>query len=237
VTRWFYVSLILPIVALSWSLYIWFVLFGHLPAEVPTHWNFEGKPDAFTPRENVLTPLLIVPLVMFGFALLTLALPWLSPKHFEVDRFRNVFQYIMAVVVGFFAYMHVIFTLSMLQVPVDVTRWLLGGTLLLFALLGNVMGKVRRNFYVGIRTPWTLASETVWEATHRLGAWLFVIAGVGGFLLMMVGVPFWFCFGGAIALILVPIPYSLYLYKRLEREGKLDLEPVATQTVNDEGKA
>jgi uncharacterized membrane protein len=103
--------------------------------------------------------------------------------------------------------------------------------------MGNVLGKVRRNFYVGVRTPWTLASDAVWEGTHRLAAWLFVVAGVGGFVLMMLGVPFWYCFGAAIALILLPVPYSLYLYKRLEREGKLHLEPVGAPAGNEEGKA
>lgn len=235
-TRWFNVSLTLAVLALAVSLFALEFQYENFPDPVPTHWGWEGKPDGFTPRDQIWMNLLLLPLFMFGMAGLTLLLPWLSPKHFEIEPFREVFEYIMAVVVGFFGYMHVLFLLAMLEVPMDMTRWLLGGMLLFFALLGNVLGKVRRNFYVGIRTPWTLASDAVWEGTHRLGAWLFVIAGVGGFILMMLDVPFWFCFGVAIALILVPVPYSLYLYKRLEREGKLHLEPVGAPAGNEEGK-
>jgi uncharacterized membrane protein len=237
VTRWFRVSLLLAALALAVSLYALAFRSESFPDPVPTHWGFDGKPDGFTPRDGIWVPLLLMPAFMFGMTGLTLLLPWLSPKHFEIDSFREVFEYIMAVVVGFFGYMHVIFLLAMLQVPMDMTRWLLGGMLLFFALLGNVLGKVRRNFYVGVRTPWTLASDTVWDGTHRLAAWLFVLAGVGGFVLMMSGVSFWLCFGAAITLILVPVPYSLYLYKRLEREGKLHLEPVGAPAGNEEANA
>jgi uncharacterized membrane protein len=93
---------------------------------------------------------------------------------------------------------------------------------LFFALLGNVLGKVQRNFYVGVRTPWTLASETVWVQTHRLAAWLFTGAGVLGLVIVLVGVPFYFAFGLILVAALVPVVYSLVLYKRLEKKGLLE---------------
>ena len=69
----------------------------------------------------------------------------------------------------------------------DIGRALIGGMFLFFALLGNVMGKVRKNFYIGIRVPWTLASDRVWNDTHRLAAWLMVGGGILGFLLVILG--------------------------------------------------
>ena len=59
----------------------------------------------------------------------------------------------------------------------DIGRAMIGGMFLFFALLGNVMGKVRKNFYIGIRVPWTLASDRVWNDTHRLAAWMMVAGG------------------------------------------------------------
>ena len=66
---------------------------------------------------------------------------------------------------------------------------LVGGTFLFFALLGNVLGRVRRNFYIGVRVPWTLASERVWNDTHRVAAWLFVACGLAGFVIAVAGLP------------------------------------------------
>jgi hypothetical protein len=103
-------------------------------------------------------------------------------------------------------------------------RVFLGGICLFFALIGNVMGKVRRNFWMGVRTPWTLASEPVWNQTHRLAAWLFVAAGLVGFVLVMLLPPdvVWVALLVLIPAGLVPVVYSLVLYKRLERQGKLE---------------
>jgi uncharacterized membrane protein len=85
-----------------------------------------------------------------------------------------------------------------------------------FALIGNLLGKVRRNFWMGIRTPWTLASEEVWIATHRLGARLMVAAGIAGAVCVALGVPLPVCFALLIGSLLIPVLYSLWLSKKLE---------------------
>ena len=91
----------------------------------------------------------------------------------------------------------------------------------MFALLGNVMGKVRRNFYIGVRTPWALANERVWNATHRFAAKTFVLGGVIGLVLTAVGVKGWLPFAALMGAALVPVVYSLVVYKQLERRGQL----------------
>jgi uncharacterized membrane protein len=98
---------------------------------------------------------------------------------------------------------------------------LVAGIFPFFALLGNQLGKVRRNFWMGVRTPWTLASEAVWTQTHRVAAWVFVAVGIIGFIAAIADVSLVFCFGLLMAAALIPVVYSLILYKRLEREGKL----------------
>ena len=101
-------------------------------------------------------------------------------------------------------------------------RWVVAGAYLLFALLGNVLGKVQRNFWVGVRTPWTLASDTVWTQTHRLAAWLFVAGGLVGFAATLAGASgVWLFVGVLVAIAGVPVVYSLVLYKRLERQGRV----------------
>ncbi len=157
---------------------------------------------------------------------LTVVLPWLSPEGFEIDRFRETFFFLMAVVTVLFGYIQLLLVLGGVQgVQLDLSRWLLGGLSLFFALLGNRLGKVQRNFYMGVRTPWTLASETVWIQTHRLTAWLWVAGGLALSVAAFAGVSVWLWIGGMVLIVLVPIVYSLWLYKRLEKQGRLSSTP------------
>jgi uncharacterized membrane protein len=89
-----------------------------------------------------------------------------------------------------------------------------------FALIGNVLGKTRRNFYMGYRCPWTLASDTVWVATHRLGGKLMFATGITGAIAICLGVPLPVCFVLFLIAVAIPYPYALMLYKKLESEGK-----------------
>jgi uncharacterized membrane protein len=121
-------------------------------------------------------------------------------------------------------YLHLIILWGGMHPEESIIRWLVGGIFLFFALLGNVLGRVRRNFWIGVRTPWTLASEAVWIQTHRLSAWLFAAAGLVGLVAVLAGVPMEVCFFGLIGAALIPAVYSLILYKRLEKQGKLNVE-------------
>jgi uncharacterized membrane protein len=226
-TRWLYLSLALTLLAFGASLYVCKFRYDDLPAEVPIHWDASFNPNGFAPKQDVLTIFLLLPAVMAGLCGLTLLLPWLSPRHFEVDTFRSTYGYVMMLVVALMGYLHVATLWGAMQPAENRTifmRFFLGGMCLFFALIGNVLGKVRRNFWMGVRTPWTLASETVWNRTHRLAAWLFVAAGLFGFALVMVLPPSaaWVLLVVVLVPALLPVVYSLVLYKRLEREGRLE---------------
>jgi uncharacterized membrane protein len=223
--RWLWLSLALAVAAFGLSLEVWYFHFDELPALVPTHWNIHGDADAWRPREDMFGVFLLLPGVMAGWVGLTLLLPWLSPAKFKVDSFRSTYGYLMFLIQGMFLYIHGVVLLGSLEAPLDVGRVLVAGICLFLALTGNVLGKVRRNFWMGVRTPWTLADERVWERTHRLAAWLFVAGGLFGCLGALLGLNLIVCFVGVMVAALVPVVYSLVIYKRLEREGRL-AEPV-----------
>jgi uncharacterized membrane protein len=219
-TRWLYVSLPLTAVAFAASLIVFANRAEWIADEVPTHWGLSGKPDQFTPRDAMLPHLLVGPVVMAVFIGLTFALPWLSPKRFKIDEFRGTFNYLMTLLVVLMGYMHAVLLTGDTHPGLDVSRPLVGGIFLFLALIGNQLGKVRPNFWMGVRTPWTLASEPVWTQTHRLAAWLLVAAGIAGFFVVEAG---YMIVAAALLLFacLVPAVYSAVLYKRLERAGKL----------------
>jgi uncharacterized membrane protein len=195
------------------------VAYPQLPATVPMHWNAHGQVDGWGPRWSLLV---YTPGIMIGMVLIFAALPWLSPKKFEVESFRPTYLYIMIVLVAMFAYIQILSLLSALGLALDVGRAAEGGISLLIALLGNVLGKVRRNFYVGIRTPWTIANERVWNVTHRLGAKTFVAGGILGLLGVLLRAPFWVPIACFLLAASVPVVYSLIFYKQLEHRGELN---------------
>jgi uncharacterized membrane protein len=220
-SRWLYVSITATLLALGASLYVYAFRYNDLPAQVPIHWNIHGQADGFIAKENVLGTFLMMPAMMAGLVILNLVLPWISPRGFKVEEFRPTFDYIMAMAVIMCGYIHVAMLIGSLGHAVDLGRVVVGGILLFFALIGNVLGKVRRNFWMGVRTPWTLASETVWESTHRLAAWLFTAGGLLGLVLVFAGLPLWVPFILIMAAALIPVVYSLVLYKQLEKQGRL----------------
>lgn len=193
--------------------------YPYLPEKVPIHWNLRGEVDGYGQKQWAV---FLTPAVMVGLFGLFRVLPWLSPKPFTLDTFRGTYEFAVALTMGLMAYIHAFMLWAAWAGPVDVGRALVAGLCLFFALLGNVLGKVRRNFFLGVRTPWTLANERVWIDTHRLAARLFVAAGLIGFALcLIVGGPVAFLatFGLILFAAFVPAVYSLIHYKRLERQG------------------
>lgn len=203
----------LLLVAASWGLaaYYW----PQLPAQIPTHWGVAGTPDQWAPK---LTGALIGPVMGVFFYLLVAALPWLDPRGRHVAESHGVIEALKSILCAFALFMTYL-TLSASLTPgqhLSITS-LMVGMGLLFVVLGNYLPKVRSNFFIGIRTPWTLSSEEVWYQTHRLGGKLMVAAGLLVILsawlprLQQVAVLI-----GAIGFSsLYPILFSYRLYKRI----------------------
>lgn len=194
------------------------VAYPQLPSVVPLHWDAQGNVNGWGPKWSLF---LTGPGLMLAMTALFWALPWLSPKKFSVDSFRTTSLYLMTVILAMLAYIHSLELLTGLKVVVDVSRAVEGGVCLLVALLGNVLGKVRRNFYVGIRTPWTIADERVWNTTHRLGAKTFFAGGLIGLIAVVLRTPFWLPISIVLLSAAVPAIYSLVFYKQLEHRGEL----------------
>ena len=205
-----------------WLISAW--VYPQLPAEVPTHWNLEGKVDGWG-HKGIAT--ILMPAVMTGMLLFFRFMPALSPKSFTVDEFKSTSLYIMVIVTLLFAYLHAVILMATWQELyhdtkfLDLGRAMLAGIFLFFALIGNVMGKIRKNFYIGIRVPWTLASDRVWNDTHRLAAWLMVGGGVLGFLMVIARTPVLLAFAVMVPVFVIPIVYSFLHYKSLERRNAL----------------
>ena len=126
------------------------IVYPQLPSLVPTHWDIHNQVNGYSPKWTLFV---FGPGFMAGMIVLFYFLPWLSPKHFEVDSFRATYLHIMLIIVAMCGYFQAVILWAGVGHAMDVGRAIVGGISLLFALLGNVLGKVRRNLYIGVRTP------------------------------------------------------------------------------------
>ena len=211
-----YLLLSLLIVLASFAATAWF--YPGLPERIPLHWNVHGEIDRYGTRDSIFT----LPLVMAGLLALLAVLPRLDPQRISVKASGDTYWFCALVVTGLLAYVQVLLLWGAGGDGVDVPRALVGGLAVFLALLGNVMGKVRRNFWVGVRTPWTLANERVWYATHRLAGKTMVLASLLALATVLAGLNPAFGVVLIVAGVLLPAGYSLVYYKQLERSGRLD---------------
>ncbi|HVB63895.1 MAG TPA: SdpI family protein [Nitrolancea sp.] len=184
------------------------VVWPTVSSRIPVHWNSAGKVDGYGGKAEGL---LLLPVIALGIYLLLLFIPRIDPGRANYAQFSGPYLIVRYAVLVMMAAIYGISLMAIKGVGFDMTRVILGIIGLLFIVLGNVMGKVRPNWFVGVRTPWTLSSKRSWVRTHRLAGWLFTLAGLIFLALVPVNVSkalpvIIFCVVGVVAV--VPIVYS-----------------------------
>jgi len=189
------------------------MLWNQLPEQMASHWDINDEVNGFIPK---FWGVFLMPLITLAMLGLFLVLPGIDPLKENVAQFRESFNFFIALISAFMLYIHGLtlawslgyqnFKMSAAMLP------FLGS---LFIAIGLMLRKSKRNFFIGIRTPWTLSSDSVWDKTHQLGSVLFMASGalaiIGGF------------FGGTIAFLMMFVPligsslllviYSYVLYR------------------------
>src|SRR2546428_6544558 len=168
-SRWFG----LVIAALAVAMSVW--AYPQLPPTVATHWSLNGTPDGFSSR---LCALAIVPLVLVIMTAVFNVLPKVDPRRENYAKFLSSYWLIANAVIVFLLVAHGMIIAAGLGFAIKIDRLMPLGIGLLFVFLGNFLARVEPNWFVGIRTPWTLSSDTWWRRTHRTGGWVFVIGGL-----------------------------------------------------------
>ena len=197
------------------SLIVGILAYPHLPASVPSHWNSAGEIDGYT---TALGGAFLLPLIMLGVFGLFLLLPRIDPKKMNYAKMGKAYWILGLGMILFFTMIY----LSTLAVALGYvqtlsSKWIFSAVGILFILMGNYFGKIKHNYFLGIRTPWTLASEEVWTKTHRFAGPIWVVGGVlllaTGFL-PSVWATAWLL--GIVAIIaIVPMVYSYLLFRNL----------------------
>jgi uncharacterized membrane protein len=161
------------IVLLSFLLSIYF--YPQMPEQMATHWNYQGEVNGYMAK---LWGLFFTPVVITGIAILFLAIPKIDPKIENIEKFRKYYDGFVILFISFMVAVHLHILLWNVGIRISPNTLLPAGTGLLFYYMGILMENADRNWFIGVRTPWTLSSDRVWKKTNRLGGKLFKLAGL-----------------------------------------------------------
>jgi uncharacterized membrane protein len=190
------------------------LLWSRLPDPMASHWNANDQVNGYIPR---FWGVFLMPLVTLGMFLLFMLIPNIDPLKANIAKFRGVFNVFITCIVGFMLYIHALTLLwSLGYTSFGMSKAMLPALGLLLILIGNVMRQAKRNWFIGIRTPWTLSSDTVWDKTHQLGAILFMVSGALALLGEFFGgmTALWFFFIPLMSSTVFLLVYSYILYQR-----------------------
>ena len=208
----FKTSMIIGLVAVIILFAVTAYLYPSLPDPMPSHWNATGEVDGYMAKP---WGAYLLPLSAFGTWLLFLVVVLFSPQGFRLDKFMPVVGILQLATTGFMIAISVLVLLAAKGYPIDMNMVIGPAIGIMLIITGNYMSKLRKNFFMGIKTPWTLASDEVWDRTHRLGGKTFM---AGGFLCLfqpLVSKP-WYMITVILIAALTPVAYSFIIYKNLE---------------------
>ena len=190
------------------------LLWNRLPDQMASHWNANDQVNGYISR---FWGVFLLPLITLGMFLLFLVVPSIDPLKANIAQFRKAFNLFIGLIVAFMIYLYGL----TLDWNLGYTNFKMSGAMLpaiglLFIFIGFMLRQAKRNFFIGIRTPWTLSSDNVWNETHRVGAVLFMISGVLAFIGGFFGgtTAFWMMLVPIIGSTIFLLVYSYVLYQR-----------------------
>ncbi|MCQ9284559.1 MULTISPECIES: SdpI family protein [Priestia] len=195
------------------TLVAWVIALPHLPATMPIHWGANGEADGFATKINAM--ILTVGIMVLIYFIIAFV-PRIDPRKENYKYFSKTYNIVLNAVLLLFFFVNMSTILQGLgyNVPMSYIAPIMAG--LVFIIIGNYLQRVRSNYFMGIRTPWTLSNETVWKKTHRLSGKLFFIGGL--LILISAFLPDGYksviMWGSIVLCVAVPYLYSYLAYKK-----------------------
>jgi len=189
------------------------LLWNQLPEQMASHWNINDQVDGYMPK---FWGVFLMPLIILGMLILLIFVPGIDPLKANIAEFRGAFNLFIVLISTFMLYMHgLTLAWSLGYQQFKMSQAMLPFLGVVFIFIGYMLKQAKRNFFIGIRTPWTLSSDTVWNKTHQLGSVLFMASGVLAILGSIMGgvFAFWLFFIPLMVSVLVLMIYSYMLYQ------------------------
>jgi len=203
--------IIFLIIALSFA--VGFYFYPQMPEKMASHWNAEGKVDGYISK---FWGLFLMPIISLVMVLLFLLIPKIDPLKENIQKFRKYFDRFIVLIMLFLLYLYLLTIFWNLGGRFNMIYTMVPALAVLFYYIGIMVENAKRNWFIGIRTPWTLSSEAVWDKTHKIGGKLFKIAA----LIALFGIFFgkYAIFFTIIPVILVAVYTFIYSYFEYQKE-------------------
>lgn len=192
------------------------IFYQKMPARVPVHWDAQGHVNGYGSR---FMGAFFLPLLNLGVYLLMAAAPYIDPRGSNYRKFKGSYQAIKCMVMVALLFIYICTSLAAIGMRINIAMVVSVAIAFLFIVLGNVMGRIRFNYFVGIRTPWTLANEEVWRKTHRFAAPVWVLGGIAILLFAILsgGMAIWSVIVIACAVALICVVYSYLVFRKIDK--------------------
>jgi len=154
-------------------------LYPQMPEKMASHWNAKGQVDGYISKFWGLFLMPIISLLIFS---LFIAIPKIDPLKQNIEKFRKYYDGFVVLMIAYLFYVYLLTLLWNIGIRFSMIQPLVPAMGILFYYIGILVENAKRNWFIGIRTPWTLSSERVWEKTHKIGGKLFKIAGIIAFI-------------------------------------------------------
>ncbi len=186
--------------------------YGQMPDRMASHWSFQGEPDGHMSK---FWALFLMPMVSVFLFLLLLVAPKIDPLKRNIEEFRRYFDAFVVLIITFLFYIYLLTLFWNLGYRFDMGQLMAPAMGVLFYACGILIKNAKRNWFIGIRTPWTLSSDSVWRKTHKLGAGLFKASGLIAFLgILLPQYSFYFIMGPVLFSATFAIVYSYLQYRK-----------------------
>lgn len=169
------ISVIFPVVLIIISFFIAIYFYPVFPDQVATHWGIDNQVNGYSSKAFGL---FFMPVLSIFLFFLFIALPKIDPYKKNFDQFKNYFQNFINLTFAFLFYVYLVSVIWNLDFHFNVIQVLSPGFAVLFYYAGVLTSHAKRNWFVGIRTPWTMSSQLVWDKTHQIGGKLFKLTGL-----------------------------------------------------------
>ena len=207
---------VLAIILISIAIGIYF--YPKMPSKMASHWNINGEVDGYMPRFWALFMMPIISIVMFFMFII---IPKIDPLKKNIKKFRKYFDAFIVLIIVFLMYIHFLTLAWNLGYKFSMNLMIPPAIGILFYYCGILIEKAKRNWFIGIKTPWTLSSDKVWNKTHKLGGKLFKLAGIISILSIFIPkYSFWFVIIPAILFSIYIIVYSYVIYQKLKKKRR-----------------
>ncbi|MEI6280837.1 MAG: SdpI family protein [bacterium] len=190
-----------------------FLIYPSLPNKIASHWGIDNEVNGYMGK---FWGVFLLPIMMFGFAILFMVIPRIDPKRQNIEKFEKYFDNFVLGFMFFFMYIYALTIFWNLGYRFILIQFMAPAFAVLFYLIGTMIKYAEPNWSIGIRTPWTLSNEDVWYKTHKLGGKLFQIVAAVSLLGMIL--PQYAIYFVVVPIILVAIYLVVYSYLEFRKK-------------------